>query len=161
MLLVLEIWRYIFLALTHQCYEQTIPHVARTAIAASFNIPPYAGTSLGPGSTLNSLRPRQNGRHFADNVFKCIVLNENVWISLKISLKFVPKGLINNLPSLVQIMAWRRPGGKPLSEPRMESLLMHICVTRSQWVNTLSLSINIKLHLCEGKYLCSDYCFYK
>ena len=38
---------------------------------------------------INTLRPRQNGRHFADNVFKCIFLDENVWISLKISLKFV------------------------------------------------------------------------
>ena len=53
-------------------------------------------------------------------------------ISIKISLKFVPKGPINNIPSLVQIMAWRRPGGKPLSEPTMVSLLMHICVTRPQ-----------------------------
>ena len=32
-------------------------------------------------------------------------------------------------------MAWRQPGDKPLSEPRMVSILMHICVTRSQWVN--------------------------
>ena len=82
----------------------------------------------------NTWRPRQNGRHFADNVVKCIFLNENVWISLKISLKFVPKGPINNIPLLVQIMAWRRPGDKPLSEPMMVSLLTHICVTWSQWV---------------------------
>ena len=39
-----------------------------------------------------------------------IFLNENVEISIKISLKFVPKGLINNIPALVRIMAWRRPG---------------------------------------------------
>ena len=39
---------------------------------------------------LNTLRPRQIGRHFADNIFKCIFLNENAWIALKISLKFVP-----------------------------------------------------------------------
>ena len=83
---------------------------------------------------INTLRPRQNGRHFADDVFKCIFLNENVWISLKISLKFVPKGLINNIPSLVQIRAWRRPSDKLLSEPMMVSLLTHICVTRPQWV---------------------------
>ena len=83
---------------------------------------------------LNTLRPGQNGRHFADNIFKCIFLNENVWIPIKISLKFVPKGQINKIPALVQIMAWRRPGGKPLSEPMMVSFLMHICVTRPQWV---------------------------
>ena len=83
----------------------------------------------------NSLRPRQNRRHFADDVFKCNFLNENVWISIEISLKFVPKGPINNIPALVRIMAWRRSGDKPLSEPIMVSLLTHICVTRPQWVN--------------------------
>ena len=65
----------------------------------------------------NTLRPRQNGRHFADDIFKYIFLNENVWIIIKISLKFVPKGPINNIPELVQIMAWRQLGDKPLSEP--------------------------------------------
>ena len=83
---------------------------------------------------INTLRPRQNGRHFADDVFKCIFLNENVWISIKISLKFVPKGPINNIPAMVQIMAWRRPGDKLLSEPMMVSLPTHICVARPQWV---------------------------
>ena len=41
---------------------------------------------------------------------------------MKISLKFVPKGSINNIPALVQIMAWRRTGDKPLSEPMMTQL---------------------------------------
>ena len=62
----------------------------------------------------NTLRPRQNGRHFADD--KRIFLNENVRISIRISLKFVPKGPINNIPALVQIMAWRRSGDKWVSE---------------------------------------------
>ena len=84
--------------------------------------------------SFNTLRPRQNGRHFADDTFKRIFLNENVWISLRFSLKFVPKVRINNIPSLVQIVAWCRPGDKPLSEPMMVSLLTHICVTRPQWV---------------------------
>ena len=84
---------------------------------------------------LNTLRPRQNGRHFADDILKDILLNENVWIPIKFSLKFVPKGPINNIPALVQIMAWRRPGDKPLSGPMMVNLLTHICVTRPQWVN--------------------------
>ena len=51
-------------------------------------------------SFVNSLRPRQNGRHFADDIFKCIFLNENVWIPIKISLKFVPKGPINKYSSI-------------------------------------------------------------
>ena len=83
---------------------------------------------------LNTLRLRQNGRHFADDISKCIFLNENVWFFIKISLKFVLKGQINKVPSLVQIMAWRRPGDKPLSEPMMVSSPMHICVIRPQWV---------------------------
>ena len=94
---------------------------------------------IGP-QCMNSLSPRQNGRHFADDIFKCIFLNANVRISIKISLNFVPKGSINNIPSLVQIMAWRRPGDKPLSEPMMVSLLTHICVTRPQWVNRVHYS---------------------
>ena len=85
---------------------------------------------------INTLRPRQNGCHFADDIFHCIFSNENVLILINISLKFVPKGQINNIPSLVQIMAWRRPGDKPLSEPMMVSLLTHVCVTRPQWVKS-------------------------
>ena len=54
---------------------------------------------------------------------KCIFFNENVWISIKILLKFVPRGPINNIPGLVPIMTWRPPGDKPLSEPMMVSLL--------------------------------------
>ena len=57
-------------------------------------------------AALNTLKPRQNGRHFAHNTFKCIFSNENIWISIRILLRFVPKGPINNIPSLVQIMAW-------------------------------------------------------
>ena len=66
---------------------------------------------------LKTLRPRQHGRHFADDIFKRIFLNENVWILIEFSPKFVPEGPIDNIPSVVQIMAWRRPGDKPLSEP--------------------------------------------
>ena len=84
-----------------------------------------------------TLSLRQNGRHFPDDIFKCIFLNENDWISIKISLNFVPWGPINNILALVQIMAWRRWGDKPLSEPMMVSLLMHICITRPQWVMML------------------------
>ena len=73
-----------------------------------------------------------NGRRFPDDIFKWIFLNENVLIPIKISLKFVPKGPINNIPALVQIMAWRRPGDKPLSEPKMASLPTRICVARPQ-----------------------------
>ena len=65
--------------------------------------------------------------------------NENIWISMNISLRFVSCGQIKNIPVMVQIMAWHLRGNKPLSEPMMVNLLTHICVnicvTRSQWVN--------------------------
>ena len=49
------------------------------------------------------------------------------WINcIQISLVIVPNGPNNNIPALIKIMAWRRPGNKPLSEPMMVSLLTHI-----------------------------------
>ena len=51
-----------------------------------------------------------------DDNFKCIFLNENDRIPIRISLKFVPRSAINNKPGLVQVMAWRRTGDKPLPE---------------------------------------------
>ena len=118
---------------------------------------------------INTLRPRQNGRYFADDTFKCIFKNENVRISINISLKFVPKGLINNILSLVQIMAWRRLADKPLSEPIMVNLLTHICVARPQWVNTdqgepviiyFYVLLLVVLQLCSPScwHLYSNYC---
>ena len=44
----------------------------------------------------------------ADDIFKCILLNENYIIPIQISLKFVPRSPIDNKSSLVQVMAWRR-----------------------------------------------------
>ena len=87
-----------------------------------------------PWTLFNTLRPRQNGGQFPDGIFKCIFQNENISISITMSLNFVPKAPINNISALIQIMAWRRPGDKPLSEPMMVTLLTHICVMRPQWV---------------------------
>ena len=106
------------------------------------------------GQWVNTLRPRQNGRHFADDMLNAIFLNENVWIPIKISLKFVRKGPIDNIPSLVQIMAWRRPGDRPLSEPMMVRLPTHICVTWPQWL----MHSNNKVR--NGSELWDVYCEY-
>ena len=70
---------------------------------------------------LNTLRPRQNGCLFADDVYKYILLNENVWISIKISVKFAPKdplGLdkLNNIGSGNGLVP---SGNKPLPEPML------------------------------------------
>ena len=67
--------------------------------------------------TINSSPPGQNGRHFADDSFKRNFMNEKFFISIQISLKFVPRGPIDNKPAFVQVMAWRRTGDKPLPEP--------------------------------------------
>ena len=103
---------------------------------------------------------RQNGRHFVDDIFKSIFLHENIWIPIKISLKFLSMGSINNIPALVQKMAWRRPDDKPLSEPIMVSLPTHICFTRPQWVKyekfyittkrSVTLYIQILVHSAGG-----------
>ena len=68
---------------------------------------------------INSSPPGQNGRHFTDDNFKCIFMNEKFCILIPISLKFVPKGLIDNMSALVQVMAWCLTGDKPIPEPVM------------------------------------------
>ena len=66
------------------------------------------------------------------SAFSCkIILNSDQML--------VPKGPINNIPTWVQIMAWRRPGEKPLSDPMMASLPTHICGTRPQWINEMNI----------------------
>ena len=79
---------------------------------------------------------RQNGRHFADDILKCIFMNENFCNSTQISLKFVPNGPIDKSP-LVRVMAWRRTCDKPLSEARLiPSSPTQICSTPGRLVNT-------------------------
>ena len=82
------------------------------------------------GLFVNTFKPRQTGRHFADDISK-----------------FVPKGPINNIPTLVQIMAWPSPGAKPLCERKMISLSTHIFVTRPQWIKPWR-----GFHLCATIY---------
>ena len=67
------------------------------------------------------------GGHFQINFleWKCMIF-------IKISLKSVSEGPINNIPASVQMMAWHRPGDEQLSEPMMVRLPTHMCVTRPQ-----------------------------
>ena len=99
-------------------------HTFSSQLLLYIDIPPDLYSTIMYHS-INTLRPRQNRCHFADDIFTCIFLNETVLIPIKISLKIVPQGPINNIPALVQIMAWCRSGDKPLSEPVMVSLLTH------------------------------------
>ena len=59
----------------------------------------------------------------ADSIFKCIFLNENDRIQIQISLKYVPRSPIDHKPALVQVMAWRRTGDKPLLGPIMTQFI--------------------------------------
>ena len=108
---------------------------AKTSLASfDIDLSPLKILNCNTGG-INTVKPRQNRCHFADSIFKCIFLNENVLILIKISVKFIPKDPINNIPALVQIMAWSRLGDKPLHEAMMFRLPMHICVILPQWVN--------------------------
>ena len=74
------------------------------------------------------------------NVSQTVFSNVFSWMKIyEVRLKFhrslFLRFKLTIFPPLVQIMAWRRPGTKPLSEPMMEALLMHACITRPQWVN--------------------------
>ena len=65
---------------------------------------------------INTLMLRQDCSHFPDDISKCIFLDINVWISIKILLNIVPKGPIDNVPALVQIAAFHCPGNKPYQQ---------------------------------------------
>ena len=98
--------------------------------------PPVTGGFLSQRD-INTLRLRQNGWYFADNILKCIFVNEKIWILVDISLELVPKVQINNISSLVQIKTWCRTGtGHYL-------WLVHWCITRPQWVNAELLMLSL------------------
>ena len=120
----------------------------------------FGKTSVGGMCTWGGyiLRPRQNGRHFPDDIFKWFFWNENVSIAIKISLKFVPKGPINNIPALVQIMAWCRPGDKPLSEAMMVSFPTHI---PSPGLNELTPNLWLIYQLCYSKWIATTFMWSK
>ena len=83
----------------------------------------------------NSSPPRQFGGKIADDIFKRIFVNENDWMSIKISLKFIHEGPIDNKSVLVQVMAWRRQATSHYLNQCWPSFLTHICGTRGRWVN--------------------------
>ena len=110
------------------CFNQTTPiyynsgywhwHCERTASLSHFSqcLSVQADCEPADGDFRGQVSG-QNSRHFADDMFRCILENEKFCIFITISLTFVPKGPINNIPALVQTMALRWIGDKPLSEP--------------------------------------------
>ena len=69
-----------------------------------------------PTSHFSSLPPLDKMATSLADIFKCIFLNGNDRIPIRISMRFVPRSPIDNKPVLVQVMAWRRTGDKPLPE---------------------------------------------
>ena len=110
--------------------------------------------------SVNTLRPRQNGCNFTDDNFKCVFLNENVWLSINISLKFVPKGSNTNILALVQLMTWCRTGDKPLSEQMVYILLTLICVIRPQLVNVFTCQNYILASMLLSLFVCMFVCLF-
>ena len=84
-----------------------------------------------PPVSFNTLRPKQNGGHYTDDIFMCIFLKWNYCVSIKITPN---NGPINYTSALVQAMAWRRTGDKPLHEPWWSNSLTPYGVTRPQCV---------------------------
>ena len=74
----------------------------------------------------------------ADDIFKCIFINENCCISIQISLKFVLKGPIDHKSALVQVMAWCQTASKHYLNQCWPNSLTHICSTRGRWVKVTS-----------------------
>ena len=94
---------------------------------------------------LNSSPPGQNGRHFADDVVKCIFLNEKFCILIQMSLKFVPLGPIDNKAALVQVIAWRRTVENPLPEPTFTWFTDAYMQHSGRWVLTENIYGDTKL----------------
>ena len=92
-------------------------HILYQTVAQAFNA--Y--------SIVNSSLPGQNGRHFTDVILKCIFMNEEFCVLIRISFKFVPKGSIENKSALVQVMACHVFSTKPLPEP------MHMKIVSAKW----------------------------
>ena len=104
----------------------------------------------------------QNGRHFADAIYRCILVN-GYCILIKISLKFVPKGLIGNNSALVSIMSWVRTCDKIIYEAMLTlSNDAHMQGSKGRWVKlkknpiyfiilySLNSSDNMKLFLLHS-----------
>ena len=99
-------WHFCFYKIKLYAYCMTVPR-ERPLLLPQVPVGVPSNTTWNNSlREINTLRPGKNGRHFPDDHLKCIFLNENIWISINISLKFVPKGRINNIPALVKIMAW-------------------------------------------------------
>ena len=106
----------------------------------------YAATLHSNGLQINS-SALENDCRVGDDIFKCIAANENVWLLIEISLKFVPKTVIDNNPALIEIIARHRIDGKPLSEPMLTQFTDAYMRDYGEMSKLIYLSENYKLVL--------------
>ena len=115
------------------------------------------GVGIITNHRFNTLRLGQNGRQFADDIFKHNFLNENVLISNTIWLKFIPKGPIDNNTVLVEIMDWRRAGDKPLSQP-MQAYIGDVYMRHLASMRYVTIFFNIFLCVSVNNLQVVDIC---
>ena len=111
LLIVRPAWHQIYLIVLFYIISSYM-YVALSPIISSHLSPPIVSSY-----SFNTMKPRKNGCHCPDYIFKYPFLNTNVLISIKISPQFVRRGPIKDIAALFQIMAWCRTGDMPLSEP--------------------------------------------
>ena len=134
---------------------KTITHASHRMNDVRSSQPTKTCTQMKTACKAKTSSSRQKVGHFAD-IFKCIFLNGSVWIPIKISPQFVAKHLINNIPPLVKIMAWRRPGDNPLYEPTVVSSPAPIWVTLPQWFKLgiqYTLYGDMPMDVCCSRYI--------
>ena len=113
---------YTFIYIHTLTYKYCYPYLKCSITVCPYILPRW----------LNTLRSRQYGRPYTDDIFKWIFLIRMYGFRLKSHWNLILVGTINIIPA--QAMLWRRPGDKPLSELMMVRLLTHICTARPQWV---------------------------
>ena len=122
---------YLELSLPNRCLKSLSKYMKSLCVSPYYLI-------LSFNVALTHSPPGQNCRHLADDRSNYIFMNKNVCILIRISLKFVPKGPIDNKPALVQAMAWRRIGDL---NQCLSNSLTHICGTRGGWVKRAHISL--------------------
>ena len=105
------------------CRRVSLSHLPTVTLASQNNFAQFAGHHqlavaglLRVDRTITTMVPDQNGRHFADDIFESILLNEHLSIQIKFQLEFASNGSFDDKSALVQAMAWHRTGDKPLSK---------------------------------------------
>ena len=127
------------------CLLSPSGHVFHTAWETMIKSYTMTLTTTGKDETMNSQKTLHTlplthwGRDKMAAIFQTTYSNafsqmKTYELRSKFHCSFVPRGPINNIPALIQITVWHRPGDKPLSESLMTRLSTHICVTRPHWV---------------------------